>query len=278
MRSFVYVAGPATTRTIHCFFSGGRDSALACFIAKKVADVRGWNFRLVHIDTTIGLKETEEYVRRYAEWLGTELVALRPEKTFREYAEKYAMWPSLYPSRYRWCYRDLKLAPIRKYLRENYNAEDIVVVGIRKSESKFRALYYKSTFFTRKYDDVEVKVWAPLLHINDTTLNALIDRFGIPRNVVWRYGFSGECLCLAGAPLHEVVVILRYFPEMRDTLLEIDDLINQRRRLRPSAPFRVSQAGYRTLREFYLQVVKTQPTLDMYMPYTGKSCQGSCVL
>jgi 3'-phosphoadenosine 5'-phosphosulfate sulfotransferase (PAPS reductase)/FAD synthetase len=171
----------------------------------------------------------------------------------------------------------LKLAPIRKYLRENYNAEDVAVVGIRKSESKFRDLYYKSTFFIRKYDDVEVKVWAPLLHVSDATLNNLIEWFGIPKSPVWRFGFSGECLCLAGAPIHEIAIILRRFPEMRDTLLEIDNLINQRRRQRPSAPFRISQAGYRTLREFYRQVVKSQMTLDDFvLPY--KSCEGSCML
>jgi len=56
--------------TIHCFFSGGRDSALACYIAKKVADVRGWDYRLVHIDTTVAIKQTREYVHKYAQWLG----------------------------------------------------------------------------------------------------------------------------------------------------------------------------------------------------------------
>jgi len=264
---------------IHCFFSGGRDSATSCFIAKRVADVRNWQYTLVHVDTTIGLKETEEYVRQYAEWLKAELVVLRPERTFKEYALQYGMWPSLYPQKFRWCYRDLKLAPIRKYLRENYNTEDVVVVGVRQSESKFRALYYKSTFFTRNYDGIEVKVWAPLLHVSDTMLSNLIERFGIPKSSVWRFGFSGECLCLAGAPIHEIAIILRHFPEMRDKLLEIDDLINQKRRQRPSAPFRISQVGYRTLREFYRQIVKSQLTLDEFLfPYVGKSCQGSCII
>jgi len=263
---------------IHCFFSGGRDSALACFVAKRVADVRNWQYVLVHIDTTIGLRETEEYVMRYAQWLGAELVVLRPEKTFREYATQYGMWPSLLPVKYRWCYRDLKLAPIRKYLRENYNAEDVVVVGVRKSESKFRDLYYNSTFFIRKYDNVEVKVWAPLLYVSNAVLNSLIERFGIPRSPIWKYGFSGECLCLAAAPIHEIAIVLRHFPEMRDTLLEIDDLINQKRRQRPSAPFRIAQAGYRTLREFYQKTVQSQLTLDEFLPYVGKACQGSCII
>ena len=42
-------------RVIHCMFSGGRDSAMACTIAKRVADIKGWGFRLIHIDTGIQL-------------------------------------------------------------------------------------------------------------------------------------------------------------------------------------------------------------------------------
>jgi 3'-phosphoadenosine 5'-phosphosulfate sulfotransferase (PAPS reductase)/FAD synthetase len=63
---------------IHCFFSGGRDSAVTCYLAKRVADVRKWQFVLVHVDTTIGLKETEEYVRQYAEWLQKVMATCSP--------------------------------------------------------------------------------------------------------------------------------------------------------------------------------------------------------
>jgi len=153
----------------------------------------------------------------------------------------------------------------------------IVVMGVRKGESKFRAAYYNAVFFTRDYDGVKAKVWAPLLYVDEQTLIKLIERFGIPKNPVWRFGFSGECLCLAGAPVHEVALILRYFPNERNMLLDIDRIINENRKTgRPSAPFRVSQAGFRTLREFYEHVVRTQLTLDMYMPY--RSCEGACLL
>ncbi len=265
------------TRTIHCFFSGGRDSAVACYIAHRVAQRRNWRFALVHIDTTISIRQTREYVKQYAEWLGAELVVLRPKKTFREYAAQYGIWPSLYPQRFRWCYRDLKLEPLISYLKGQYSDGDLVVMGVRKSESRFRDKFYTATFFVRDYDGVRARVWAPLLHVDEPTLVRLIEKFNIPRSPVWKHGFSGECLCLAGAPVHEIAIILRHFPEEMRELLEIDDLINQRRRLRPSAPFRISQLGYTTLREFYERVVKTQMTLDDFvMPY--KSCEGSCML
>jgi hypothetical protein len=264
--------------TVHCFFSGGRDSAVTCYIAFQVAKRRGWDFRLVHIDTTVAIKQTREYVHQYARWLGVPLIVIRPEKTFREYAEKFGMWPSLYPARFRWCYRELKLKPLTKYIYENYREGDLIVMGVRKSESKFRDKFYTAVFFTRNYDGVEAKVWAPLLFVDEPTLVRLIERFGIPKNTVWRFGFSGECLCLAGSPIHTIALVLRYFPEERRMLLEIDDAINKNRKSgRPSAPFRLAQAGYKTLRDFYEQVVKSQMTLDDFvMPY--KSCEGSCLL
>ena len=254
-------------RTIHCFFSGGKDSALACYIAKKVADVRKWRFVLVHIDTTIAIKQTREYIKQYAEWLGAELITIRPEKTFKEYAQRFGMWPSLYPQRFRWCYRELKLKPLTKYIHKNYHKGDVVVMGVRKNESKFRNEFYTSVFFERDYNGVKALVWTPLLYVDEPTIEQLIKQFGIPRNPVWKFGFSGECLCLAGMPLHRVALILRYFPEECKMLLEIDDAINRNRRSgKPSAPFRLAQAGFATLREFYQRVVKTQLTLDDFMP------------
>ncbi len=264
--------------TVHCFFSGGRDSALACYIAHLVARRRNWRFVLVHIDTTISIRQTREYVKQYAEWLGAELIIIRPEKTFKEYAEEYGFWPLLLKTRYRWCFRVLKLTPTVGYLRKNYRDGDLVVLGVRKGESRFRDSLYTTTFFVRDYDGVRARVWAPLLHVDEPTLVRLIEQFGIPRNPVWRFGFSGECLCLAGTSLHTITLILQHFPEERKMLLEIDDVINNKQgRRRPSAPYAVWRASSPTLRAFYERVVKTQTTLDDFaMPY--KSCEGSCML
>jgi hypothetical protein len=263
---------------IHCFFSGGRDSAVACYIAHRVAQRRGWRFVLVHIDTTIAIKQTREYVKQYAQWLGVELTVIRPKKTFKEYATQRGMWPSLYPTQYRWCYFDLKLEPTVAYLKENYREGDLVGLGVKGPDSRFRLWEYTSAFFERNYNKrLKAKAWAPLWRATDEVVERLIRRHNIPRNPVWRFGFSGECLCLAGMPLHKVALILRFFPEETRELLEVDKIINGNRRSeKPSAPFRVWQAGYQTLQEFYEQVVKSQLTLDDFLPY--KSCEGACML
>lgn len=67
---------PRTIRRIYCLFSGGRDSALACYIAYQVAKVRGLDFKLVFINTGTALPDTPLYVRKYAEWLGVNLIEL----------------------------------------------------------------------------------------------------------------------------------------------------------------------------------------------------------
>jgi len=266
---------------IHCFFSGGRDSAVACYIAYQVARRRGWIYKLVYIDTTVAIKQTREYVKRYAEWLGVELIIIRPKKTFEEYAAQHAMWPSLQPPKFRWCYFQLKLNPTINYLKENYKEGDIAVLGIKGTDSGFRQKRYTSVFFVRDYGRLKVRAWAPLLYADNYAVERLIKRFGIPRNQIWHtVGFSGECLCLAGAPLHEIAIILRDFPEERELLLNVDRIIQRNRKSkRPAAPPSVHQAGFSTLEEFYEKAVKLQTTLDEFiMPYTGKACQGSCML
>ena len=266
------------TRKIHCFFSGGRDSALACYIAKRVADVRGWEFRLVHIDTTIAISETQEYVHRYAKWLNAELVVIRPKMTFREYATKYGMWPSLFPYRFRWCMRRLKLEPTIEYLRQNYRTGDLVVLGIRKRESKFRERLDYKVFDNHLYGNkVAVQLWLPLLNADDKTVKELAEKLNIPRNPVWdKIGISGECLCLAGTPIHRIILIMRHYPEEFRQLLEIDREINKNRKSKePSSPFRLAQHKL-TLEELYHRVSRLT-LLDEYIDY-GKSCEGSCML
>jgi len=135
-------------KTVLAFLSGGKDSAAAAYIAYQFAKAMGLDFRLVFIDTTIALEETREYVRRYAEWLGAELVVLRPEKTFEEYARQYPYWPSLLHAR--WCFAKLKRKPLVQFLRQFPPMTVIQVLGIRRSESLFRESSPRSSRYTAR--------------------------------------------------------------------------------------------------------------------------------
>jgi len=115
-------------RVIHGFFSGGRDSALASYIAYRTAKARDWGFRLIFIDTTIAIPDTVDYVHMYAEWLGAELIVIKPKHGFSELAPKYS-WPLLYHNR--WCYYALKSGPTVEYLQRNYKSNDVVVMDMQ---------------------------------------------------------------------------------------------------------------------------------------------------
>jgi 3'-phosphoadenosine 5'-phosphosulfate sulfotransferase (PAPS reductase)/FAD synthetase len=262
-------------RVLHCFFSGGRDSALACYIAHRVAKTRVWGFRLVFINTTIAIPDTVDYVHTYAKWLGTELIELRPKHTFEELAAKYS-WPLLWHNR--WCYYELKRKPTIEYLERNYKKGDIVVMGIRGSESLFRLLSYDKVFTNKCYGDgLCVHAWYPILHLSDTEVVQLIKKFGIPENPVWqKVGISGECLCLAGTAEQKLVRIAIHYPNIMEKLVEIDEKVQENRRSKePSFPGPLVKRKI-TLTEWY-ERFKKQPRIDDYLTEYN-SCQLGCML
>jgi 3'-phosphoadenosine 5'-phosphosulfate sulfotransferase (PAPS reductase)/FAD synthetase len=225
------------------------------------------------------LEDTERYVKRYAEWLGTELVILRPDHTFEEYTAMYPYWPHIYPPWARWCYHKLKRMPFEKYLRQHYKSEDLVVLGVRRSESLFREREYHDVFIVKNYSDagIRAKVWLPLLHVTDDTIDKLIKKFGIPESPVWRrVGTSGECFCLAGSSKNGVVRAIKAYPELAERLIKIDDIIHKYRRKGESYPIFLKREKIRL--KVWLQDVMRQPTLSDYIEYEGKACQGSCML
>lgn len=269
-------------RVVMAFLSGGKDSAVASYIGYKFARAKGLRFQLVHIDTTINVPETEEYVWRYARWLDVELVILRPEKTFREYARDFPYWPNLVHAR--WCYYYLKIRPLAKYLSQFPEYSVLQVTGIRQNESLFREKKFEKPFDVvcdKKHGRPCQYVWHPVLHLSAYDLERLVRQFGIPRNPVWDVlGFSGECLCLAGMPRGSLDRLIRYYPNVAKELAEIDDIINSSRESDkisyppPVLPLKVRLKDYIMKK---MEEYRRQTTLDQFFEYIGKSCS-SCIL
>ena len=261
--------------TIHCFFSGGRDSALACYIAHRVARVKGWEFRLIHINTTIYLKETHDYVYEYARWLGVDLIELKPNVTYEDLAVKYG-YPSLF--RNRWCYHQLKRTPTLNYLRQNYKPGDLMVLGVRGSESLFRLLRYDKVFTNRCFGkSFCVNAWYPILHLTDVEVNQLIRKFNIPVNPVWvKVGISGECLCLAGTTEQTLIKLFRNYPDVAKWFVDLDKRIQaNRRKKEPSYPLALYRKKI-TLSEWYERLLRQSQIDDFITNY--QSCPYSCMV
>jgi len=269
-------------RVVMAFFSGGKDSAAASYIAYRFARAKGLRFQLVHIDTTINVPETEAYVEKYAKWLGVELVVLKPEKSFREYAVEHPYWPNLMYAR--WCKYYLKIRPLAKYISQFPEYSVLEVTGIRRGESLFREKAFDKPFGVvcdKKHGRPCSYVWHPILYLSNYDLERLIRRFGIPRNPVWdKLGFSGECLCLAGMPRSNLDRLIRHYPDVALKLAEIDDIINGNRESgKTSYPPPVLPLKIR-LKDYILKKMeeyRRQTALDQFVEYTGKSCS-SCIL
>ena len=261
-------------------FSGGRDSAVACFIAKRVADIKGWNFRLVHINTGISLPDVGPYVDKYAKWLDAELVELHAKIDYWDGVKKWG-YPRLKANR--WCFDRLKVKPLYEYLLKEYKPIDLIVMGIRKDESLFREKTFNKVFYTyRDKNGLFLHYWLPVLYADDRIINMLIKKYGIPISPVWvKVGISGECLCMAGMTKTTLKIIIRNYPEFAKYLAEKDKEVQQARRANhPLVPAPLIEEG-KTLAEFVEEQLKSSFLDDFFMkeiPYVGKACQGSCIL
>ena len=150
---------------------------------------------------------------------------------------------------------------------------------MRHDESLFRKEHYDKVFGTKCYrPGLCINYWLPLLYVDSYMVNALLNKYGIPRSVVWdRLGYSGECMCLAGMSLRTLIRVAVHYPDVLEELAKIDDAIQAVRRKGPSFPAPLVSKKI-TLRQWW-EEFKRRPRIDHYLDgYNGKACQGSCML
>ncbi len=105
-------------------FSGGKDSETALYLAYK-AGVK----RAIYANTGLEFPETERFAYNFADYLGIELIEIRPKVDFWEMVEKLGI-----PAKdRRWCTKYLKLEGLKKF-------KGTIVDGSRKYESLGRML------------------------------------------------------------------------------------------------------------------------------------------
>ena len=105
-------------------FSGGKDSETALYLAYK-AGVR----KAIYANTGLEFPETERFVYNFADYLGIELIEIKPKDDFWDIVEKFGI-----PTKdRRWCTKHLKLEGLKKF-------KGTIVDGSRKYESLGRML------------------------------------------------------------------------------------------------------------------------------------------
>jgi len=178
-------------RTVACCVSGGKDSTVAAVVAIETLRKLQWKGKLVllYSHTPLALSENLRYVQKLANYLGVELVVVKPQKGYGLEYIKVAGIPT--PWR-RWCMHRWKYEPMIQWARKQPKPL-LFVIGIRVTESKRR--------FTLYYKYIKKKVWfwnrfyyyAPILDWDSVKVWKYIEEKGIPRNPLWnRHGHSSH--------------------------------------------------------------------------------------
>ena len=174
-------------------YSGGKDSDVILELAKMA----GIPFKAVYHSTTIDPPGTI----RHVEENGVEIS--RPKEPFFRLLQKHG-----YPSRFaRYCC---------KLLKERYNS-DILVQGIRASESNARAERYKEPEQCRVYDKKhKSRVYMPILYWTDEDIKEFVTERGIKCHPLYYRGGQFDVtqrLGCIGCPLQSRKKRLRQFEE-----------------------------------------------------------------
>lgn len=191
-------------------FSGGDGSLAATHWSMN--NVQGC--QVAHIDTGIGIKRTQDFVRETCSREGWPLTIIRAKEDCGEDYDDFVLkhgFPG--PAMHGRMYAHLKERAVRKLVRDNkVSRRDKVMLltGICHDDSVRRSGYGNSII-----DFVGSQMWVNHLYwAGATWLHHYINKVGIPRNPVAReLGMSGECLCGAFASPGELRIVKIVCPE-----------------------------------------------------------------
>lgn len=195
---------------VFALFSGGDDSLTASIFASRQEGFTG----VVHINTGIGIKEANRFVRQTCSEQKWPLIELHPtDKTYRDFVLEYG-FPG--PAAHKYCYVWLKERPLNFFVSnvaKDFKTDRILLItGVRKQESTVRMGR------VQKVQRDKCKVWvAPLLYWSKMDCRKYITEAGVRRSPVVEYLHrSGECNCGAYAnndKTNELEEMRMFFPE-----------------------------------------------------------------
>jgi len=198
--------------------SGGHDSIVNAF--KSAECLTKWRipFEVYHGDTTIGIAETQRYVKFIAQLYGWKLNIRRPPKKedwYESIVAKYG-FPGRTKSAHRYMYIKLKERALRHFVTHECKSSPmarenvLLLTGIRADESAIRMGYQK--VITKDAS----RIWvSPIYHWTESDCKRYMENNHIPKNPVKeKICISGECLCGSWAAKEEEAEIRNAFPAM----------------------------------------------------------------
>lgn len=188
-------------------FSGGDDSLATAIVTAQAKQFRG----CLHLDTGIGIPETQAFVIETCRQQGWPLRIYRAKECGQDYADLAVRYGFPGPAAHFRMYIRLKERPLNAFIRDHKTrwADRIVLsTGARVQESDRRMGHVE-----RVRRD-HVKVWAnPIAEWSKFDCLDAIATAGIPRSpVVQLLHKSGECLCGSFAKPDELKEIACWYP------------------------------------------------------------------
>jgi 3'-phosphoadenosine 5'-phosphosulfate sulfotransferase (PAPS reductase)/FAD synthetase len=194
-------------------FSGGKDSLCLLEYMRRLADYTGKKITALHVDTTAGFPEVEQYVAKVCKKLNVPLVTLRPHRDYFETAKRWGI-PGV---RSRWCCNTLKVAPLRRFLA-TIEGPKVIFDGIRAAESNIRATYVP-VWFHPAFRCISV---SPIFGWSDDKVKNYIRRYNLPKSPADELNTSAECWCGAYKCRADFEALLEIHPEIFDKLVDVE--------------------------------------------------------
>jgi 3'-phosphoadenosine 5'-phosphosulfate sulfotransferase (PAPS reductase)/FAD synthetase len=200
-------------------FSGGNDSTILFYLFKDIADYA------IHINTTIGIPETHDYVVNTCKNFNVELKEYSgsQEDSYDNLVKKFG-FPG--PGQHYIMYQRLKERALAKAVKEaNIPRKQRIVFlsGKRRDESNYR-MYAPE--FSRSTGHTKSIVWiSPIINWTKADINLYRElNPEIPRNFVAdMIHMSGECMCGSYARPNEKEEVRMFFPDFIERLERLED-------------------------------------------------------
>lgn len=181
-------------------FSGGKDSTLLCCLVIEMlqrlpSTKRNKTVYIVSSDTMVENPIVRNYMHKMSQMINASCASLNVKADIIYPKVEDSFWskviglgyPTPEPPGFRWCTERLKINPMNAYTLETIknNGEVILLLGVRKAESTYRANNIRAR-------EIEGKLLVPHNDIeNAYVYNPLTE---IPNEEVWKYLLKGTAI------------------------------------------------------------------------------------
>jgi len=212
---------------VFLLFSGGHDSLVSTHLSNLFLRSKGMDPTVLHIDTTIGVPENEQFVTQAARDLKWALRIIRNEehdgKSYTEWVLEEG-FPT--PSDHVFVYAHLKREAIRQVVREEkeeWSDRVLFVTGVYAGESGRRAGFHEPE------KRVGAQVWLnPCFEWSESQMAGYRHRHYLPTNeLAAEYGTSPECLCGAFAHPGDLEAVEHLCPALAAKIRKLDEMTTE---------------------------------------------------